>query len=183
MKYTKQQIINRQNKGEDINFCFFWGHQVPKDGRMTKSCFSQWYIAPFTDENGIEYHTAEHFMMAAKARVFEDKAVLAEILASKDPKEVKALGRKITPFDPTIWDLYKYEIVKQGNLLKFSQNEAMRNVLLTTGDSVIVEASPFDAIWGIGLSEKNEKSLLAETWRGKNLLGFALMEVRDALRG
>lgn len=182
MKYTKQHIINRQNEGEEVNFCFFWGHQIPKDGLMTKSCFSQWYIAPFKDENGVEYHTAEHYMMSGKAQVFKDEAVLAEILASKDPKEVKAMGRKITPFDPAIWDLYKYDIVKQGNLLKFGQHEAMSNFLLATGDCVIVEASPFDTIWGIGLSEKNEKSQFARTWQGENLLGFALMEVRDLLK-
>jgi hypothetical protein len=182
MKYTKQDIINRQNQGEEVNFCFFWGHQVPKDGQMTKSCFSQWYISPFKDENGVEYTTAEHFMMAGKARVFNDNVILEKILASKDPKGVKALGRKIANFDAEVWDLHKYNIVKQGNWLKFSQNEAMKAFLLSTADAVIVEASPYDTVWGIGLLASDIKAQQAGTWLGENLLGFALMEVRDLLK-
>jgi ribA/ribD-fused uncharacterized protein len=182
MKYTKQDIINRQNQGEKVDFLFFWGHQVPKDGSIAKSCFSQWYISPFVDEQGIVYHTAEHYMMAGKARLFQDELTLAEILASKDPKTVKTMGRKITPFDAAIWESHHYEIVKKGNFLKFSQNEGMKSFLLSTDNQAIVEASPFDAIWDIGLDEHNEKSKLAATWRGENLLGFALMEVRDELK-
>jgi ribA/ribD-fused uncharacterized protein len=182
MKYTRQQYINRQNEGENVDYLFFWGHSVPKDGQTTKSCFSQWFITPFVDKNGVLYHTAEHYMMSGKARLFQDDVILEEILASKDPKEVKGLGRKIKNFDPQVWDLHKCNIVKKGNFLKFSQHEDLKKFLLDTDEKVIVEASPFDTIWGIGMGVNNIKSQNAATWRGKNLLGFALMEVRDELR-
>lgn len=181
MKYTQQQLIQRQNEGENIDFCFFWGHTAPSN-IITKTCFSQWWIAPFTDEQGIVYQTAEHFMMAGKARVFNDETILAKILNESEPKEVKALGRLVKDFDPVIWDLHKYEIVKKANWLKFSQHTDLKNFLLSTDNQVIVEASPFDAIWGIGTGENNPKAKFAATWRGGNLLGFALMEVRDELR-
>ena len=121
-------------------------------------------------------------MMAEKARVFEDTVIEEQILLSSNPKEMKALGKKVKNFDQLIWDKVKYSIVLNGNYYKFCQDEAMRNFLLATGDKVLVEASPLDTIWGIGLAEGNVKALNPATWRGQNLLGFALMEVRDELR-
>ncbi|RXM50754.1 MULTISPECIES: NADAR family protein [unclassified Chryseobacterium] len=180
MKYTIQNIKNRFQKKERIKFLFFWGHTVKDE--ITKSCFSQWFTGHF-EENGIVYKTAEHYMMAGKARLFNDAEILEKILKAASPNQVKALGRKVKNFDPKLWDEHKYEIVKQGNLLKFSQNKKYKDFLLSTGDKILVEASPYDTIWGIGMLETDLRAENPLLWNGKNLLGFALMEVRDELRG
>ena len=131
--------------------------------------------------DGIEYKTAEHWMMAGKARLFKDHAILEEIIACNQPMEAKKLGRKVKNFDPSVWNDHKYEIVKQGNYHKFSQDKELQEFLLNTKNRVIVEASPRDRIWGIGMGQANEKAQNPNLWRGQNLLGFALMEVRDML--
>ncbi|ASK31217.1 hypothetical protein CEY12_14395 [Chryseobacterium sp. T16E-39] len=179
MKYNLQNIIERFQNKEQPDFLFFWGHTV-KD-KITKSCFSQWFPAEFEDE-GMIYKTAEHYMMAEKARLFNDEGTRQIIIEIEDPKEVKGLGRKIKNFDSHIWDKKKYEIVKKGNFLKFSQNAELKEFLLSTGDKIIVEASPYDTIWGIGMLESDAKAENPNQWRGENLLGFALMEVRDELK-
>lgn len=181
MKYTKQNIIERLDKGENVEFLFFWGHQPSKDGSIGKTCFSQWWLSEFR-ENGNVYKTAEHYMMAGKARLSNDEETLQRILKKESPKDVKDLGRQVKNFDPKIWDLCKFEIVKKGNQLKFSQNESLKSFILQTGNKIIVEASPVDPVWGIGLAEDNPLAKHPATWKGQNLLGFALMEVRDELK-
>ena len=120
-------------------------------------------------------------MMAGKARLFNDTEILEEIMDISSPKEVKALGRKIRNFDEHQWAEHRYKIVKQGNYLKFSQNADLKEFLLSTNNKIIAEASPYDAIWGIGLKKEHPDSIYPEKWKGLNLLGFALMEVRDEL--
>lgn len=149
---------------------------------MTRSCFSQWYVAPF-EADGQTYDTAEHWMMAGKAKLFDDPAMLAEILAAPDPKTAKALGRKVANFDDAVWKANCRAIVTEGNLHKFRQHPAMQEVLLETGDTIIVEAAPRDRIWGIGMGAANENACNPLKWRGQNLLGFVLMDVRAELRG
>ena len=180
MKYSRSQTIEALRKGESVDFLFFWGHQPSKDGSITKSCFSQWWIVPF-NHDGIEYISAEHFMMAEKARLFEDAEMRHKIITAKTPKEAKVLGRKVRNFDPTIWDAHKYDIVIKANELKFSQNPELGAYLKATNNQTIVEASPFDRIWGIGMSQNNPKALDPEQWNGENLLGYVLMEVREDL--
>ena len=180
MKYSRSQTIDTFRKGGSIDFLFFWGHQPSKDGSITKSCFSQWWIASF-NHDGAEYISAEHFMMAEKARLFHDDEMRDQIIASQTPKKAKMLGRKVRNFDPSIWDAHKYNIVKKANELKFSQNPELGSFLKATTNKTIVEASPFDKIWGIGMSQNNPKALDPEQWNGENLLGYVLMEVRDEL--
>ena len=103
-------------------------------------------------------------------------------MQTSDPKEMKALGKKVKNFDQVIWDKVKYSIVLNGNYYKFSQNPEMRDFLISTGDKILVEASPLDRIWGIGLSAQDHNANKPEAWKGENLLGFALMEVRDELK-
>lgn len=179
MKYTLQNTIERFQKKEKLKYIFFWGHTA-KD-QIGKSCFSQWYPSKF-EENGILYLTAEHYMMAGKAKLFKDDEILSRILESTNPKLVKDLGKKVRNFNAKIWDENKFEIVKQGNFLKFSQNEKMKDFILSTSDKILVEASPYDKIWGIGMLETEENVENPLQWRGENLLGFALMEVRDLLK-
>jgi ribA/ribD-fused uncharacterized protein len=178
MKCTLQNTIEKFQRNENLDFLFFWGHTVKDE--VTKSCFSQWFLCQF-QEDGIVYKTAEHYMMANKAKLFNDNDILEKIIKSETPNEAKSLGRKVKNFDSQVWDEHKYEIVKQANLLKFSQNQELRDFLLFTYNKILVEASPYDTIWGIGMLESNKNIKNPNFWKGENLLGFALMEVRDEL--
>jgi len=162
-------------------FLFFWGHQPSKDGTITKSCLSQWWPCKF-EKDEIVYSSSEQWMMAEKARVFLDKERLQLILNTHDPKEAKKYGRLVSNFNEDVWKLKRYSIVKEGNFLKFNQNAELKDYLLSTGNSIIVEASPYDRIWGIGMKNDDQGIKDPKNWKGKNLLGFALMEVRDTLK-
>ncbi|MEP0266401.1 NADAR family protein [Dokdonia sp.] len=181
MKYTIDTIKNAyESQKEILKYVFFWGHTPSKNGTTTKSCFSQWWTLDF-EVGGTMYKTAEHWMMAEKARLFSDNEILEKIIKASHPNQVKKLGRKVSGFDPEIWDAHKYEIVKEGNYHKFSQHKNLKEFLINTGDRVLVEASPFDPVWGIGLDQNKPNVEDPNTWKGENLLGFALMEVRDRL--
>ena len=181
MKYSIDWLKEKVKQGSAVKYFFFWGHTPKIPGATDKSCLSQWFPAAFTVE-GITYPTAEHWMMAEKARLFKDSAALAEILKSSKPGAAKELGRTVKNFDKAVWDAKAYHIVVEGNIHKFSQHESMKSLLLTTGNQIIVEASPPDRIWGIGLDQENKGAQNPNTWRGTNWLGFALMEVRDQLK-
>ncbi|MEO8404579.1 MAG: NADAR family protein [Chitinophagaceae bacterium] len=181
MKYNNDWLISKWQLDEKIKFIFFWGHQPTSDESISKTCFSQWWIAPF-EVDGITYKTAEHWMMAEKARLFNDTDILQEILNSNTAAEVKKKGRLIKGFDPVKWEQEKFELVVQGNLHKFSSDDKLKEFLLNTNDRVIVEASPVDAIWGIGLAADDPDIQNPSNWKGENLLGYALMEVRDILK-
>ena len=180
MKYTIENIRERYNNEEVLDFLFFWGHQPSKDGSIIKSCLSQWWVSRFM-ENDVIYKSAEHYMMEGKARVFHDPDIAAQIIATDNPKKVKALGRKISGYSDRVWNQHKYQIVKQANYLKFSQNARLKEFLIATTDKILVEASPVDFIWGIGMAEDNREVKNPNEWKGPNLLGFALMEVRDQI--
>jgi ribA/ribD-fused uncharacterized protein len=120
--------------------------------------------------------------MAEKARLFGNDEVRQRIVAAKHPAEAKKLGREVTGFDPQVWDEQKYALVQAGNYQKFRQYPNLKEHLLNTGSRVLVEASPVDAIWGIGLATDHPDAMQPAKWPGQNLLGFALMEVRDQLR-
>lgn len=157
-------------------FIYFWGHRG-----SNKACCSQWYDSAFTVDD-ISYATAEHWMMAKKAELFGDHKMAVKIANSTDPREVKAFGRQIKNFSSDVWDQHKYQIVVKGNLAKFSQHHDLKEYLLSTGDAILVEASPYDKIWGIGLNESDARKVSYKNWKGENLLGFALMDVRTELR-
>jgi len=178
--YSLQQVQEQYARKEKLKYVFFWGH-TEKGNEVTKACFSQWYPSVF-EHNGFTYKTAEHYMMAEKARLFKNDDLIDEIIQAKDPGKAKALGRKVTGFDATEWDKEKFSIVVAANLFKFEQNESLKSFLLGTKERVLVEASPVDKIWGIGMAQDNEHIENPYKWKGPNLLGFALMEVRNALR-
>lgn len=181
MKYNIEKLIANESAGNRNKFLFFWGHQPAKDGSITKTCFSQWWESAFTVD-GIEYKTAEHWMMAKKAILFKDEEIVYKILSAKSPAEAKKLGRQVKNYQEEVWLSNRYEIVKEGNYHKFNQHEALKDFLLDTSDRVLVEASPVDSIWGIGMATDHKDIENPEKWKGLNLLGFALMEVRDELR-
>ena len=148
---------------------YFWG-----------SIYSQWAKTSFVEEN-IKFSTAEQYMMYHKALLFNDNEIANKILKTNNPKEQKRLGRLVSGFNEGLWNEKKLNIVISGNLLKFSQNNKLKEELLRT-DKVLVEGSPYDKIWGVGLKYSDPKILNEKNWRGENLLGKALMVVRDKLR-
>jgi ribA/ribD-fused uncharacterized protein len=167
-------------RGQRFDFLSFWGHKQPADGRLSTACLSQWYPAAF-ELDGHRYATAEHYMMAGKARLFGDEEAFERILQAKSPGAAKSLGRKVRGFDDRTWDEKRFEIVVAGSLGKFGQNAALGRFLLETGRRVLVEASPVDRIWGIGLAKDDPAADRPSAWRGHNLLGFALMAARQRL--
>ncbi|WP_461009151.1 NADAR family protein [Streptomyces capparidis] len=176
------ELIALEERGERLKYLAFWGHRPPKDGGVGRGCLSQWYPSPFTVD-GVRYATAEHWMMAGKARLFGDEAGLREVLAAGHPREAKAAGGRVRGFDDATWAAHRFAIVAEGNVHKFEQHPALREFLLGTGDRILVEASPMDRKWGIGLAADDERVTDPRRWRGLNLLGFALMEARARLRG
>ncbi len=179
-KYDLQWLQREFASKKRHNMCFFWGHTGPKD-EITKACLSQWYPQEFCFSVA-HYNCMEQFMMANKAELFGDMETKDKIMQCSTPKQAKAFGRMVKDFDQEIWDKFKHSIVVNGNWCKFSQNRALCDFLLATGDSILVEASPVDKIWGIGLAADNPDAQDPLKWKGQNMLGFALMEVRDELQ-
>ncbi|MCW3816950.1 NADAR family protein [Micromonospora sp. DR5-3] len=174
-------LVAAVRSGRRVKFLHFWGHRPQRDGSVGAGCLSQWWPAPFTVD-GRTYATAEHWMMWQKATLFGDAEVAERVLASGHPQRAKALGRQVRGFDEATWAARRYEIVVAGSVAKFGQHEELGRFLLGTGERVLVEASPVDRIWGIGLAADDPRAADPARWRGENLLGFALMDVRAALR-
>jgi len=179
-KYSRDWLIEQIDLGQTFEYLLFYGHKPSTDGSVTASCCSQWFPAPF-EIDGLVYPTAEHYMMAEKARLFDDQEMLANILNCKTPKEAKAFGRKVQNFDIENWQKHCTQIVVKANLAKFSANRDFADWLVATAPKVIVEASMWDKIWGIGMVATAPGAREPKLWKGRNLLGFALMEVRDRL--
>jgi ribA/ribD-fused uncharacterized protein len=177
---TREQLIAAMDAGAAPKWLMFWGHRAEADGSAGKGSLSQWWPSLFTVD-GVAYASAEHWMMARKAVLFGDAESLPKILAAPTPAEAKALGRLVRGFDDARWKAECFEIVVAGNVHKFGQDPALRDFLLGTANRVLVEASPRDVVWGIGLGAANERATDPRQWRGRNLLGFALMEARSRL--
>ncbi|MFG2992159.1 NADAR family protein [Streptomyces sp. NPDC048257] len=175
-------LIKQVSRGERVKYLPFWGHRPQPDGRLGPSCLSQWWPADFT-VGDVRYATAEHWMMAGKARLFGDAGAERAALEAKSPAAAKKVGRLVRGFDDAIWKRERFALVVEGSVHKFGSDPALRGYLLGTGNRVLVEASPMDRIWGIGLAADDERALDPARWRGLNLLGFALMEAREQLRG
>ena len=177
-KYSLLKLRKDFNSGKKIDFLFFYGHT---NKEINKSSLSQWYIKDFK-ENDLIFNCMEKYMMYNKALLFDDKNIANEILNTNQPKAIKELGRKVKNFNDEAWDKMKYKIVFTGNYYKFSQNTDLRNFLLSTKNKVLVEASPYDKVWGIKMKYDDENIENPFFWKGENLLGFALMQVRDEIK-
>ncbi|MEU2061378.1 NADAR family protein [Streptomyces sp. NPDC013455] len=177
-----EALISEVRAGSRVRYLHFWGHRPRPDGRIGASCLSQWWPAPFAVD-GVEYATAEHWMMAGKARLFGDAEAERRVLAAAHPAEAKKAGRLVRGFDEGVWERERFRIVVEGSVHKFAAHPDLGSFLLGTGDRVLVEASPLDRVWGIGLAADDEAAWDPERWRGLNLLGFALMEARERLAG
>ena len=163
-----------------MTFIHFWGHDRFRLG--DHAVFSQWYKSPM-HYDGIMFPSAEHWMMYQKAVLFDDDRIADKILNEPKQGVVKNLGRKVKGFDEKIWDDAKLDIVRFGTLLKFTQSLELERILLDTADAVLVEASPYDSIWGIGMMGNHPDANNPDKWQGENLLGFVLMDVRSVLLG
>jgi ribA/ribD-fused uncharacterized protein len=154
---------------ETNEYEFFWSNDSP---------YSQWHKANFK-LNNTEYSSAEQFMMAKKAELFGDEEIKKQILSTTNVRKQKELGRQVKNFDESKWNENKIKIVYIANNLKFNQNEELKAELLETQGKYIVEASPVDAIWGIGVAPEDPKRFNRAKWRGQNLLGKILTQLRE----
>jgi len=154
------------------DFTFFWGNQDP---------FSQWHKPATFAYKGITFSQAEQFMMFCKAMLFADENVVREIMLTNNPRIHKEMGRSIKNFDQRLWDYHCYNFVYVGNREKFLQNPKLLDALLETRGTELVEASPFDRVWGVGLSQDDPRIYHRDTWQGKNLLGEILTVLRDEI--
>ena len=177
---SKEQLIAWVNQGNQVDYTLFWGHKTD-NSEVDKSCLSQWYKAPFT-VIGQTFLTAEHYMMYQKANLFGDDSACHAVLQVSNPNDAKAIGRQVQGFSASVWDAHKMSIVIDANMAKFSQHPRLSEFLLRTQDCILVEASPVDMIWGTGLAQDHPAARDPNQWRGRNLLGFALMMVRERLR-
>ena len=160
-----------RSSSQSERFLFFYRDASP---------FSQWYPASFELE-GQQFTSAEQYMMYGKAQLFGDRNIAARILQADHPRQQKALGRQIQRFDDELWNREAKNIVYRGNHAKFTQNPELLLVLLATAGQTLVEASPTDRIWGIGLSEDDPRIHQRATWRGTNWLGEVLTQLREDL--
>jgi ribA/ribD-fused uncharacterized protein len=156
----------------------FFGHE--SDGVMGPWVLSQWARTSFRYNDKL-YLTAEHWMMASKARLFKDAVREHAILEAPTPRQAKALGRLVQGFDDQTWNVHRYQIVLAGTQLKFTQNLSAQEYLMST-TGLLVEASPYDRIWGVGLGLGHADLPFPSRWRGMNLLGYALTQFRWQLR-
>lgn len=142
---------------------------------------SNWYLSPFTLD-GVAFSSMEQYMMYRKAVCFGDDKVAAQILVTEDVAEIKTLGRLVSGYDESLWNGVRQIVVYEGLLAKFSQNSELGEQLKKTGNTVLAECAVKDRIWGIGLSMHDSDRLDRAKWQGQNLLGYALMMVREKLR-
>ena len=154
-----------------MSYTFFFGEESP---------FSQWHRCSFVVEDRT-FNCAEQYMMHGKALLFRDAEIAAKILVADHPRAHKALGRKVRGFDGATWNRERERIVRDGNRAKFTQNTELRSQLMATRGTTLVEASPYDRIWGIGLAATDPRAQDPNLWRGQNLLGKLLTELRDEL--
>ena len=142
---------------------------------------SNWYLSEFTIDD-ITFSSMEQYMMYEKAILFHDQETANKILQTDNVAEIKALGRTVQNFDDTVWGQSREEIVYKGVFEKFRQNPELRKRLERTGEDVIAECAVKDRIWGIGLSMKDEDRFCVDRWKGQNLLGKILMDVRKDIK-
>lgn len=167
--------------GEGEKFVMFWRSRPHPDGKLAEECLSPWFERKF-QADGVTYSLVEQYIVAQKAMLFGDRANLRKIRVNTDPKDLRVISLRIQGVDNAVWQKFSHSISCTGNFLKFSQNPDMKAYLLGTGDATLVEASPYDRTGGIGLDRLDEDATHPDRWLGRNLFGYALMQVREKLR-
>jgi ribA/ribD-fused uncharacterized protein len=178
--FGRATLIAKIERGAAFKYVYFWRHTGAADG-IGPLVFSQWREPAKFTFGGITSPSAEHNIMAEKARLFGDDAARAKIPVARSPGAAKALGRAIANFDNDVWEDNRFDIVVAGSIANFSQNPALKTYLMETGHKVLLEAAPTGTIWGVGLARDDERILDPRSWRGENTLGFALMKARAML--
>jgi hypothetical protein len=171
-EYNKRFMIDIDSEGKD--FVFFW---KPEE---ENACFGNWFPLAFSVD-GIHFHTSEHYVMYHKALLMGDEEIARAVLEDPDPHSAKKWGQRVKPWSQDIWNRERCRIMYEACFAKF-QAEDMRQRLLNTGDAVLVEASPYDKIWGIGLLKTDKNARNPQRWKGLNLLGKVLMKIRQDVR-
>ena len=167
---------NTDNINTQLSNAIFFHLPQDPDGYL-----SNWYPATFTLD-GITFSSTEQYIMYRKCQIFGDTASASAVLATDDPAQQQAIGKKAAGFNATLWDGLKQAIAFRGLMAKFSQNEDLKKQLLATGNAYLVECAHSDVIWACGIRVNEKERFDISKWRGQNILGFTLMEVRDALR-
>jgi len=175
------ELVELYKQGLPLEYVFFGSHQQEYPNIVDSSCLSSWFYSPFI-VNNVCYPTAEHYLMAQKALLFEDYHAYKRILVAPDPDEARMIGRQVKDFMVQAWENYRFNIVVEGSFAKFTQNPELREFLLGTQDKILAQAIAGDSIWGIGWPEEWPDIDHPRFWNGKNLLGFALMETRSRIR-
>lgn len=175
MIYDKDHCKRLIAAGEEV--IPFYGHTEP-----SKTAYmSNFYPSPFKIR-GILYATSEHFFMAQKALLFKDNEMFAAIIESNEPGEAKKYGRKVKNYHDGFWSACRLAAMNMALLHKFREHRSLREKLLATGNSVLVEASPYDGVWGVKMYSNDPDIGDPDKWKGQNLLGTSLMQVREVLR-
>jgi ribA/ribD-fused uncharacterized protein len=172
--FQTKQAVSTFDQTETAKSVLFW--KPPCIG-------GNWTICPF-HMHGHRFNCSEKAVMWRKAKLFGAVAVAEEILAAEDPKDHMALGRRIANFDQEVWDAHKFDIMVDVLMHKFFQNEDYADALIATDGKQLVECSPRDPIWGVGMNARDFMKKAKEDTakaKGENLLGKALMVVRDRL--
>lgn len=147
----------------------------------TRNPFSNWHPCKFVDSEGTQYNCSEQYMMAEKARLFKDEKTREKILAADHPRDQKKLGREVKGFISAVWEANCKDIVYKGCYLKFTQNPKLLNFMMETKGTLLVEAAVDDTVWGIGMGEEDPRIHDPRNWKGTNLLGIVLTQLRDDL--
>lgn len=167
---NRKSLLSDIERGQKFDYHTFWGGP-----------FSQWDVSRF-EHQGDKYVTAEHFMMVQKARMFGDKKAENRMFSTDSPRTVKAIGREVRGYVDAVWTARRYDAVLLGSFFKFTHSRTHYDALMSTGEQILVEASPEDRIWGVGRTPPDPRAKDPRKWDGDNLLGFVLTEVRDSLR-
>ena len=161
--------------GQDVEAIFF---HLPSEPH---GYLSNWYLSPF-DLDGVHYSSAEQYIMYQKCVLFGDTASAKAVLATNDTEAQQTIGRHAKGYIGAVWAGRRQLVAVRGLLAKFSQNEDLKKKLLDTGEAWLVECAYSDTIWACGIRLNEDERFDVSKWRGQNILGFALMEVRSILR-
>lgn len=179
MRYKKAMYMRGQYVPDD--FVFFWGHRCADQSNPGDACLSNFFPAKMVID-GETYSCVEQYMHARKAGLFKDEVTRQRIMDTTNPNQMKELGRQVSGYREKVWRQAAHDVVYKGVMAKFDQDEVLRKYLLSTNTCILVEASPYDKRWGIGLPATHTYATVPALWPGENWLGFILMEARDALR-
>ncbi|MBB1509960.1 NADAR family protein [Tessaracoccus sp. MC1756] len=178
--YSVSELRTAFAAGAGLDLLLFHGHVPEHPGQVDNGCLSEHYPAPF-ESDGELFRTVEHYIAWRKATLFGDKHSAQRVLRAEAPTTARAIGRTVRPFNDEVWKSHRFDVAVAANVAKFAADPQLADHLRSTGRSVLVNASPIDRVWGIGLSADDPAAQDPTRWPGLNIQGFALMEARRRL--